>query len=224
MNISIYLAYSYEYNAGYIGKSRNLVTRFYAHCNGIDSCIRQFCDNRGVKVRGTFDMYEIIKCSPADVAYYEGHVYDLIEEHFQHIQLLNKNIPNRSNKEWVAAHSARVKYMKQNWRIANKEHLKDYNKQYWEKNKVLLRELHTKWCNAHKEHLKDYGKRYHATHKEARHAYFKQIRLNDPGRYNESSKRWRMNNPEYLKQWGMNNPDYHKEYKKRMRQRIQLKK
>ena len=113
-NKSVYLVYSHEYNAGYVGKSGNRITRFYTHCSGKCSCVRQFCDNKGVRVRDTFDMYEIIKCSPADVAYYEGHVYDLIEEHFQQIQLLNKNRPNRSSKGWVAANSARVKYMKNN--------------------------------------------------------------------------------------------------------------
>ena len=111
MNRSIYLAYSHEYNAGYIGKSRNLVTRFYAHCTGKGSCVRQFCDINGVKVRGTFAVYEIIK-RRHDFAYNEGHVYDLIKEHFQQIQLLNKNIPNRSSEGWIEANSARVQYMK----------------------------------------------------------------------------------------------------------------
>ena len=56
----------------------------------------------------------------------------------------------------------------------------------------------------------------------ARHAYCKRRRLNDPGRYNESSKRWRDNNPGYSKQWRDRNPAYHREYRKRMRQRIKV--
>ena len=55
---TIYLVYSHEYNAGYVGKSCNIRKRFSAHgCNNTSS-VKQYCVKHGVRTRDTFDIYE----------------------------------------------------------------------------------------------------------------------------------------------------------------------
>ena len=99
---SIYLIYSHEYNAGYVRKTSNLRNRFYHHCNGNRTSVKQFCNDRGVKkVRHIFEPYEIIKCGKDESGYYEGRVYDLIKIYLQDITLINTNKPNRSKQESV---------------------------------------------------------------------------------------------------------------------------
>ena len=95
----IYLVYSPEYKAGYIGKTCNLKQRFYKHCGSRASCIKQFCIGHNIKPRDAFDIYEIKKCDVTDASDYEGHIYDLIQHHFPQIKLINKNKPNRSVKQ-----------------------------------------------------------------------------------------------------------------------------
>ena len=90
MNKSIYLIYSHEHNTGYIGKTGNLRRRFSGHCSCHMSCVKQFCKNQNINTRDAFDIYKILQCDKADAAYYEGHIYDLVESCFPRITLITK--------------------------------------------------------------------------------------------------------------------------------------
>ena len=136
---SIYLTYSHESNAGYVGRIGSLRNRFNEHCGDKRTRVQQFCDGKGVKVRDIFGMYEIIQCDKADAAYYEGHIYDLIKALFPQITLITKNKPNRSKRE-----------SNKNWRINNPEYDRirsqkrrgqhpDYLKEYYEKTKHWIK-------------------------------------------------------------------------------------
>ena len=95
---SIYLIYSHEYNAGYVGKTGNLKIRFREHCGDKRTRVKQFCNDKGVKVRDILGICEIIQCDKDEAAFYEGHVYGLIKTYLPHITLINKNKPNRSEQ------------------------------------------------------------------------------------------------------------------------------
>jgi len=102
LNKSIYLIYSHDYNAGYVGKAGNLIHRFYDRCYDKRTCVKQFCDGKNVKkVRDIFCIYEIIQCDKADAAYYEGHIYDLIEAYFPQITLISKISPTEVNENVI---------------------------------------------------------------------------------------------------------------------------
>ena len=96
---TIYLVYSHEYNAGYIGKTGNVKERFWGHCGDKRTCVKQFCDERHIKrVRATCDIYEIMQCDKADASYYEGNIDYLIETHFPQITLIGKIYQIELNK------------------------------------------------------------------------------------------------------------------------------
>ena len=167
---SIYLIYSHEYNIGYVGKSSNLRNIFYEHCGDNRSCVKQFCKNLNIHARDTFEIYEIMKCNAADASYYEGHVYDLIEQYVPRIKLINKNKPNRSKEDWMVANADRVKSLNQVWRAANKDHIKCYYKGWSAANREYERnrskkwrdknpEYRNKWRQLHPEYFKEYHKR-----------------------------------------------------------------
>jgi len=189
-NKSVYLIYSHEYNTAYVGKSCNLKKRFYQHCGDNRSSVKQFCNNQKIKVRGTFNIYEITQCSKAEAAYYEGHIYDLIKAYFPRINLINKYKPNRSREEWVNKHAERVKSVNRTWREANKDHLKDYYKE---------------WMNKHAER---YHKNYYVKNRERAIYISKKWREN-----NLEYDRCR------CKKWRDEHPDYYKEYYKNKKQR-----
>ena len=98
-NKSIYLMYCHEYNAGYVSKTGNFRTRFYDHCWDKRTCVKQFCDGKGVRARDMFCIYEILQCDKGEAAHYEGHIYDLIEAYIPQITLNNKNKADRGKQE-----------------------------------------------------------------------------------------------------------------------------
>ena len=167
----IYLVYSHEHKAGYVGKSGNLRRRFYKHCSDTNSCVKQFCISHNIKARDTFDIYEIIKCDVTGASYYEGKTYELIQHYFPDIHLINKNIPNRSTKQWRKHNAERCRVNNKNWRENNLEHTKRYYKQ---------------WYITNYEKCRSNKKQWYATNAE---------------RCKSNSKKWRANNPEYHKEY-----------------------
>ena len=167
----IYLVYSHEYKAGYVGKSCNLKQRYSTHCGDSRSCVKQFCIKNDIKARDRFDMYEIMKCDVTNAAYYEGRTYDLIQQYYPHIKLINKNKPNRSNKQWRKTNAERCKANNRQWYANNAERCKANNRQWYANN--------VERCKANHEHWR-----------EKNLAYNKQ-RL----------KTWRKNNPNYHKEY-----------------------
>ena len=121
---SIYLVYSHEYNTGYVGKSKKLKQRFTGHCS--KGAVKRFCDALGIRARHTFDIFEIMKCDADEASYYEGHVYDLITYNVPSIKLLNKNKPNRNQRD-----------SRNNWCKNNREICRGYNK-IWRDKIVII--------------------------------------------------------------------------------------
>ena len=156
----IYIVYSHEHKTGYVGKSCNLKQRFYKHCTDIKGCVKQFCVNHNnIKPRDTFDIYEIMQCDVTEASYYEGRAYHIIQERFPQIKLINKNIPNRSMKEWYVKNAERCRanykiwrakniefdrQRKKNWRINNLEHTKQYYKHWCQNNPNYHKESYRK--------------------------------------------------------------------------------
>jgi len=157
---SIYLIYSQEYNVGYVGKSDNLLRRFYGHCSGRESCVKQFCDKINKNVRDVFEIYEVIQCSITNASYYEGHVYDLIKTYLPQIKLINKNKPNRSKqdsfKNWRENHLEYEKARNKKWRANNLEQCKTYWKK-WRDNNLEYEKYRVKqWRDKHPNYFKEY--------------------------------------------------------------------
>lgn len=157
-NKQIYLVYSHEYKVGYVGQSCNLKRRYRTHCGDNISCVKQFCKNLNIHARDTFDIDEIMKCNAVDASYYEGHVYDLIEQPLPDMTLINKNKPNRSEHEswthwWknnLERHITRCRQKARQWYADNREHKNayqqlwaaqhpNYSKEYYAKNKKLIK-------------------------------------------------------------------------------------
>ena len=179
----IYILYSPEHKAAYVGKTCNLKQRFYKHCTYVKGCVKQFCINHNnIKPRNTFDIYEIMRCDVTKASYYEGKTYELIQHYFPDIHLINKNIPNRSTKQWRKHNAERCRVNNKNWRENNLEHTKRYYKQ---------------WYITNYEKCRSNKKQWYATNAE---------------RCKSNSKKWRANNPEYNREWREKNPEYHKEY------------
>ena len=133
--MSTYLIHSHVYNTGYIGKASTLRRRFSEHFCKDSSSVKRFCYSISVNTRETFGIYEIIQCDKDDVAYYEGHVYDLIVACFSRFNLLNTSKPNRSKHEWMIVNGERIKSLSQAWRVASKDHIKGYRKQWYTENR-----------------------------------------------------------------------------------------
>ena len=127
--------------------------------------MKQFCDSIGVKARDTFCIYEIMQCDKADAAYYEGHIYDLIEAYFPQITLINKNKPNRgkreSNKNWRDNNPERCKAHWLNWRDNNTEYDRVRSQKRLEKHPYY----HKQWHEMHPNYRKHYNKEYYEKNK-----------------------------------------------------------
>jgi len=156
---TIYLVYSHEYNAGYVGKTGNVKERFKSHCGDKRSRVKQFCDVRHIKrVRDTFDLYGIIQCDKVEAPYYEGHIYYLIETHFQQITLINKNRPNRTQQE-----------SKKNWRQNNIERLRASNRNWYRNNTERTLQRTKRWIESHPGYLKQWNQKHPTYYKDYYH-------------------------------------------------------
>ena len=158
----IYIVYSREHKADYVGKTCNLKQRFYKHCTYVKGCVKQFCINHNnIKPRYTFDIYEIMKCDVTDASYYEGRTYDLIQQYFPYIKLINKNKPNRSNKQWYANNAERCRANNKIWRTKN----------------IEFERQRKKWRINNLEHIKQYYKQWRANNPEYHKEYYKKQKL-----------------------------------------------
>ena len=161
----IYLVYSHEHKAGYVGKSGNLRRRFYKHCSDTNSCVKQFCISHNVKARDTFDIYEIIKCDVTGASYYEGKTYELIQHYFPDIHLINKNIPNRSTKQWRINNCEKCRANNKIWRANNIEYDRLRLKKWRQKNPEYHKNYSKEWRQNHPEYHKNYSKDWHKKQK-----------------------------------------------------------
>ena len=174
---SIYLVYSHEYNTGYVGKSKKIKQRFTGHCS--KGAVKRFCDALGIQARHTFDIFEIMKCVADEASYYEGHVYDLITSHVPSIKLLNKNKPNRNQRDSL-----------KNWRRNNCDRCKQYLKQWLENNHEYRKQYHKQWCESNRERRKQYKNQWRENNRDRCNQYLKQWRENNRERCKQYKKRW----------------------------------
>jgi hypothetical protein len=98
-------------------------------------------------------------------------------------ECVNKNIPNRTIKEYREANKEKIReYYKQyngankditkQWYEANKEHIKEY----YEANKEKIKEKNKEYQQQNKEKIKEKKKQYHQQNKERIKEYQKQYR------------------------------------------------
>jgi len=111
----------------------------YEHCNDNRTRVKQFCNDKDVKVRDIFGIYDIMQCDKDDSSYYEDRIYDLVKIYLPNITLINKNKPNRGKQE-----------SGQHWRTNNLEYIRKHNRK-WRKENPDYRK---KWREEHPKYFK----------------------------------------------------------------------
>ena len=121
--------------------------------------------------------------------------------------------------------------MKQ-WRIDNKNKIKDYSKQYYIKHKEEILEkgkqyheknpeYFTEYLQQHREETRIRSKQWYHDNIERAKLNTKQWQENNPEKVNEKSRRWRQNNPKKARamaiRWFKDNPEKAKESIERYR-------
>ena len=83
--------------------------------------------------------------------------------YIENFECVNKNVPNRTEKEWREANKERIKEYLQ----ANKERIAEQTKAYREANKERIAEQEKAYREANKERIAEQKKAYREAHREA---------------------------------------------------------
>ena len=103
--------------------------------------------------------------------------------HIRNNNCVNKNIPNRTNKEW---------------REDNKEYLNKKKKEYYNDNRKQLIAKVKQYCKDNEEHVKNYQKQYRESNKDNNAEYQKKYNEINKDRLNEYRQQYRDNNKEII--------------------------
>jgi hypothetical protein len=104
-------------------------------------------------------------------------------EYIRGNKCLNKQIPNRTIKEW---------------REDNKESIKEYTKEYRENNKEKAQEYNKEWRENNKEKKAETDKNYYKNNKEKIKEKQKEYNNNNKEKIREKQKEYNNNNKEHL--------------------------
>jgi hypothetical protein len=113
-------------------------------------------------------------------------------------ECVNKNLPNRTSKEY---------------REANKDNLKEKNKEYYETNKEVNKEQRKEYYEANKEQIKEKNKQYNEKNKEQRKEQTKNYYQANKEQRKEKVKEYQQQNKERIK-------EYQKQYREAKKQLI----
>ncbi len=115
------------------------------------------------------------------------------------------------NKECMKQWHIDNKERELEYRLVNKERLKEYSKQYYINNKEGIDKYYRQYCIDNKKEL-ERKRQWNKDNLE----YHKQYRENNKEKIKESTKRWREKNPEYCSQYHIKNREEilerHKQY------------
>lgn len=230
----IYFLYSHDYKTGYVGRTRNLKNRYCGHA--LQGAVCNFANETHVPVRRIFDMYAIYTCDDANASGHEARVYWLIKHNFPHIELLNKNIPNRTTIDWVRDNPDKRKIIQHTYYLRNKDAITEHQKRYRAEHLEHYKEMQAKWRAKNHEYVQyylrawamnnrdklcQYVKKWQNNNSDYLREYQKQYRLNNADKIKEINKRFRLNNADQLKekrkQYRLNNADIIKARSKQYR-------
>jgi hypothetical protein len=114
------------------------------------------------------------------------------------LECVNKQIPDRTQKEWIEDNKEKIKEQKKQYNEANKEKFKEINKKYREENKEYFKDKRKEWCEKNKDYYKQYSKEYNLNKKEEIKEYQKKWRENNKEKNKEYKQKYREANREKI--------------------------
>jgi hypothetical protein len=89
------------------------------------------------------------------------------ERHYiENNECVNKNVPNRTKKEYYEANKENIAEQQKQYNEANKEHITEKKKEYYEANKERITEQIKEYREAHREQRVEYDKELYEKNKE----------------------------------------------------------
>jgi hypothetical protein len=85
---------------------------------------------------------------------------------------VNKNIPNRTMKEYYQDNKEKIKEHNKEYYQDNKEKIKEQKKEYYQDNKDKLKEHRKEYYQDNNEKIKEYNKEYYQDNKEKMKEYY----------------------------------------------------
>jgi len=158
----IYKVYNNENDKFYIGHTvTTLSKRIGKHREKHSNCMTK---NLGVELKDIqIVLIEKYPCKDVDEAKLRERYY--IEKYQKEgLNIVNKNIPGRSVKEYNK--QPKMKEYQKKWREENKEYLKQIKKEWSEKNKERVSKKNKEWYLNNLKHNKDYDKKRYEKNKE----------------------------------------------------------
>jgi hypothetical protein len=120
-------------------------------------------------------------------------------------ECVNKNVPNRTVKEWYKYNKEQIKEERKEYYEQNKDKIKEYR----ETNKEKRKEYKKEYYKANKDHLKEYNE----VNKEKLREYYKQYRQTNKEQIKEKNKQYNEANKEKIR-------EYYKQYNQLKKQQL----
>jgi len=179
-NGKIYKLHSYDNELIYIGSTVQTLSQRYGGHKA------NFKKNQNTTSKILFQQSEnviitLIKLFPCNC---RGELEAEERKYIQNIECVNKNIPNRTQKEWYHDNQELMKEYRQNnrdkqqiyqqvYRQSNKLILSEQQKEYYRNNKKMLSDKKKRYYQHNKKMLSDQKKRYYQHNKEnVKHSYY----------------------------------------------------
>jgi hypothetical protein len=108
------------------------------------------------------------------------------------------------------------------WKINNKEKIKEYSKEYYEENKEKIKNYSEEWRINNKEKLKEHSKEYYEKNKDKINDYSKKYKEQNKEKMIDYGKEYWLNNKNKIYEWKNNNKDKLKEYREKYKEKNKL--
>jgi len=86
--------------------------------------------------------------------------------YIENLECVNKNVPNRTNKEWREAHREKILEKNKEYYKENQDKIAEYHKKWYEKNKEQIIEQQKEYKQANQEKIKEQRKEYKQANRE----------------------------------------------------------
>ena len=144
-------------NIVYIGKTKNFKQRKYAHFGHKESSVDLYMFKQG---RENFEIIIIQKYTDNDS---DEFLRVKEQEYIEKYDTIKKGL--NKNKSGNVQSQNPKKYL-ENYRISNKDKLKEKHRTYYNLNKSKIQERQKLWNDKNEEHLRQYQHNYYLTHKD----------------------------------------------------------